>query len=97
MFTCSVLLFLLHLFFEILQLAHWVRGRYRYPWDLGETAWWGPSDGRISTIQEKLPVVDDAGTWDSRGGNKRNVVFVFREVKHINLKKNRPNGGILLE
>lgn len=62
MFTCNVFLFLLCLFFEILQFAHGVCSRYCYPWDLGQTAWGGPGDRGVSTIQQKLPVIDDAGT-----------------------------------
>ena len=62
MITCHVFLFLLYLFFEILQFAYRVCSRYCYPWDLGQTAWGGPGDRGVSTIQQELPVIDDAGT-----------------------------------
>lgn len=61
MFTCNVLLLLLGLLFEILQFPHGVCSGYCYPWDLGQTTWGGPSERGVSTIQQKLPVIDDAG------------------------------------
>lgn len=67
-FTCNVFLFLFFLLFEILQLPHGVCGWYSYPWDLGKTAWGGPSKRRVSTIQEELSVIDDAGAYFVLGG-----------------------------
>lgn len=64
-FTCNVFLFLL---FEILQLPRGVCGWYSYPWDLGKTAWGGPSKRGVSTIQEELSVIDDAGAYFVLGG-----------------------------
>ncbi len=63
MLTCNVLLFLLCLLFKILQFPHRVCGGYCYPWDLRQTAWGGPGKRGVSTLQQKLPVVDDAGTY----------------------------------
>lgn len=67
-FTCNVFLFLFFLLFEILQLPRGVCGWYSYPWDLGKTAWGGPSKRRVSTIQEELSVIDDAGAYFVLGG-----------------------------
>ena len=61
MFTNVLLFFLLGLLFEILQFPHGMCRRYRYPWDLGQTAWGGPGKRGVSTVQQKLPVIDDAG------------------------------------
>jgi len=39
-----------------------VCGRYRDPRDLRQTTGRGAGDRRVSTFQQKLPVVDDAGS-----------------------------------
>lgn len=44
--------------------------RYCDPRDLRQTTWGGPGDGRVSTVQQKFPVVDDAGT-SRRSGEER--------------------------
>lgn len=66
---CNVFFFLV-LFFELLQFAQGVCGGHSDPWDLRQAAGRGPSDGRVSTVQEKLPVIDDSGT-SRRGGEER--------------------------
>lgn len=73
LFTCNVLLFLLSLLFEILQFPHGVCSRYCYPWDLGQTARGGPSKRGVPTVQQKLPVVDDAGACVEKW--KKNIGF----------------------
>lgn len=66
---CNVLLFFLCLLFEILQFPHIVCSGYRHPGDLGQTTWGGPGQRGVSTIQQKLPVINDSGTsW--RGGEE---------------------------
>ena len=56
-----VFLLLLHLFLQLLELAQGVQGGNSDPRNLREAARRGAGDGRVSTVQEKLPVVDDAG------------------------------------
>lgn len=61
MCTCNILLFLFSLLFEILQLPHRVCGRHCYPWNLWQAARGGPGKRGVSTVQQKLPIIDDAG------------------------------------
>lgn len=73
-FTSDILLFL-GLLLEVLQLPRvvCVRGQYRHPRDLRQTARGRPGERRVPTVQEELPVVDDAGTWIWRGHRGRLV------------------------
>lgn len=47
-----------------------MRGWHCDPWDLREAAGRGPGDGRVSTFQQELSVVDDSGA-SGRGGEER--------------------------
>lgn len=46
-------------------------GWYCHPRNLRQAARRGPGEGGVSAIQQKLPVVDDAGTFNAGGGGGR--------------------------